>query len=70
MEEHIKMEAIKNFGSKIGGFFSKVFGGIKKWFKNVNWKVVYERFTTGLLIFLMSSPFLILLYILLWFVFK
>ena len=29
---------------------------------------IWDHFTTGLLIFLMASPFLILLYIFLWFV--
>lgn len=31
---------------------------------------IWDRFTTGLLIFLMASPFLILLYIFLWFVLR
>ena len=64
------MQAIKNFWGKITGFFKKVTGSVKAWFKKVNWRVVYDRFTTGLLIFLMSAPFLILLYIMLWFVLK
>ena len=29
---------------------------------------IWDKFTTGLLIFLMASPFLILLYIFLWFI--
>ena len=46
------------------------FGKIKKFFKNINWKVVYDKTTTGILIFLLSSPLLILLYIFLWFILK
>ncbi len=57
-------EAFKKFGSKCRDLWCK----FKKWLKEVNWKVVYDRFTTGLLIFLMTSPFLILLYIILWFI--
>ena len=48
------------------GFFDKV----KTFFKNINWKVVYDKTTTGILIFLLSSPLLILLYIFLWFILK
>ena len=38
--------------------------------KDVNWKEVWDKCTTGLLIFLMASPILILTYILLWFVMR
>jgi len=38
--------------------------------KNVKWKEVWDKVTTGILILLMASPFLILGYILLWFVFR
>lgn len=38
--------------------------------KDVKWKEVWDKCTTGLLIFLMASPLLILGYILLWFVLK
>ena len=34
----------------------------------INWKNVWDHFTTGLLIALMVSPILILAYIFLWFV--
>ena len=33
-------------------------------------EIVWDKFTTGLLIFLFCTPFLILTYILLWFVFR
>ena len=48
--------------------FNKLIGKIKDWAKGVDWKNVYDKFSTGLLIFLMASPFLVLLYIILWFV--
>lgn len=35
-----------------------------------NWKKFWDKVTTGLLILLMASPFLILVYILLWFIMK
>lgn len=35
-----------------------------------NWKEFWDKVTTGLLIFLICSPFLILLYIFLWFIFR
>ena len=36
----------------------------------VNWKNVWDKVTTGILILLMCSPFAILLYIFLWFILK
>ncbi len=60
------MDNNKQLENTNNGFFGK----IKNWFKNVNWKVVYDKATTGLLIFLLSSPFLILFYIILWFILK
>ena len=35
-----------------------------------SWKKLWDKVTTGLFILMLSSPFLILLYILLWFVNK
>lgn len=35
-----------------------------------NWKKFWDKVTTGLLILLMASPFLILVYILLWFIMR
>ena len=40
------------------------------WLKEVNWKVVWDHVTTGLLIFLMCSPIMILAYIFIWFITK
>ena len=57
-------EALKKFSDKCKGLWEKV----KDWSKNVNWKEVYDKFSTGLLILLMASPILVLLYIVLWFV--
>ena len=50
--------------------FNKLIGKIKDWAKGVDWKNVYDKFSTGLLIFLMASPFLILGYIFYWFLTK
>ena len=38
--------------------------------KNKKWKNIWDKVTTGILIFLMASPFLILGYIFLWFITK
>lgn len=38
--------------------------------KKFDWKEFWDKVTTGLLIFLICSPFLILLYIFLWFIFR
>ena len=50
--------------------FTKALDFIKEKTKNVNWKVVWDKVTTGLLIVLLASPILILAYIFLWFIFK
>ena len=64
------MEKIKEFfakaASKCKNFFKKAWEVIKK----PNWKVIYDKFTTGLLILLLCSPVLILLYIVLWFIYR
>ena len=62
------------FFEKIGGFFKGIYTKCVDFFKektkNVKWKEVWDKCTTGLLIFLMFSPLLILAYIFLWFIFK
>ena len=62
------------FFEKIGGFFKNAYNKCAELFKentkNVKWKEVWDKFTTGLLIFLICSPLLILLYIFLWFIFR
>ena len=40
------------------------------WLKTVKWKIVWDHVTTGILILLMFSPFLILAYIFIWFLNK
>lgn len=40
----------------------------KKLKRKKKWLAIWDKFTTGLLILLMTSPILILLYIFLWFV--
>ena len=55
---------------KISGAWKKFVDWFKEKTKDVKWKEVWDKCTTGILIFLMASPFLILGYILLWFVLK
>ena len=43
---------------------------LKEKTKNIKWKEVLDKVTTGLLIVLLASPILILAYIFLWFVYK
>lgn len=74
-------EKVKGFFGKIGDFFKMIGNFFKNLYikcveffkektKNVKWKVVWDKFTTGLLIFLIFSPLLILAYIFLWFLFR
>ena len=37
--------------------------------KKKKWKAFFDKITTGLLIFVLSSPILVLAYIILWFAF-
>ena len=75
----------KNVWSKVASFFKKVWGNVsgfcknvwnkcvtffKEKTKNVNWKEVWDKCTTGLLILIIISPLLILGWIFLWFVFR
>ncbi len=68
------LNKIKGFFATIGGFFaglwSKAVDFFKDKTKNVKWKEVWDKVTTGLLILLICSPILILTYIILWFVLK
>lgn len=38
--------------------------------KKFNWKEFWDKFSTGVLLFLFASPILILLYIIIWFLNK
>lgn len=58
------------FLDSVKDLWGKITGWIKEKTKNVNWKVVWDKITTGILIFLMASPILILAYIFLWFAFR
>lgn len=59
-----------NVKARIGEFINKVVSFCKDKTKNVNWKEVWDKCTTGLLMLLFASPILILAYILLWFVLR
>ena len=50
--------------------YKKCYDWTKEKISKVNWKVVWDKFTTGLLIFMFCTPVLVLAYILLWFVFR
>ncbi len=40
------------------------------WLKTVKWKIVWDHVTTGILILLMCSPFMILAFLVIWFLSK
>ena len=54
----------------VKGVFNKCVGWFKEKTKDVKWKEVWDKVTTGILILLMCSPILILGYIFLWFILK
>ena len=68
------LDKVKNFFNKCVDWCKGIIAKFVEWFKdvtkNVNWKEVWDKCTTGLLILLMASPILILGYIFLWFLFK
>ena len=68
------MTTVKEKCAKAFGFVKdkclKLVAWVKEKLSKVNWKVVWDKTTTGILIFLMASPILILAYIFLWFIFK
>ncbi|MBQ8528711.1 MAG: hypothetical protein IJ459_03140 [Clostridia bacterium] len=51
----------------VKGFFGKCVDWFKEKTKNVKWKEVWDKVTTGLLILVMASPIFILAWIFLWF---
>ena len=66
------LDFFKNVWNKVSTFVKNTYTKCRDWFKektkDVKWKEVWDKCTTGILIFLMASPFLILGYIFLWFV--
>ena len=42
----------------------------KNFFTSKKWKAIWDKITTGILIFLLATPFLILAYIIIWFLSK
>ena len=48
------------------GFFDK----LNTYFHSKKWKAVWDKITTGILIFLLATPVLVLAYILIWFLSK
>lgn len=62
---------------KIAKFFKELPSNLVKlrknfipWVKSIKWKIVWDHVTTGILILLMCSPFLILGYLVIWFLSK
>ena len=68
------MNKVKDFFKKCVDFCKGLWDKFVVWFKkvtkNIQWKEVWDKCTTGLLILLMASPILILAYIFLWFILK
>ena len=62
---------IGEFFKKIGAFFANIWGKAVELFrektKNVKWKEVWDKCTTGLLLLIFASPLLVLAYIFIWF---
>ena len=61
------MNKIMDFFKKVWNKVTDIWAKAKKFFAEVKWKNVWDKCTTGLLIFLMASPVLILVYIFVWF---
>ena len=59
-----------NIKARIVELKDKVVSFWKEKTKNINWKEVWDKCTTGFLMLLFASPILILAYILLWFVLR
>ena len=65
---------VKNFFKKAWAFCVKIFWKAVELFrektKNVKWKEVWDKCTTGILILIFASPILVLGYIFLWFLMR
>ena len=68
------LDFFKNTWNKVATFFKNTWNKCSTWVKektkDIKWKDVWDKCTTGILIFLMASPILILGYIFLWFINK
>lgn len=58
-----------SFANKISDKFKNITGKIKNWFSNVNWKHVLTKVTDWLVPVVIALPFVVVLYVLLWFMF-
>ncbi|MBO5908107.1 MAG: hypothetical protein J6Q85_08180 [Clostridia bacterium] len=65
---------IVEFFAMVGSFFAKLWNKAVELFKektkNVKWKEVWDKCTTGILILIFASPILVLGYIFLWFLMR
>ena len=68
------LDFFKNIWSKVSTFCKNTYKKVTTWFKektkDIKWKDVWDKVTTGILILLMASPLLILGYIFIWFLNK
>ena len=79
------LKKVKEFFSKVGSFFVKLWATVAEFFtkvwtksveffkektKNIKWKDVWDKCTTGLLIVIFCSPLIVLGYIFLWFLLR
>lgn len=49
---------------------AKFFDKVTAFFHSKKWKEIWDKITTGILIALMATPFIILAYIIIWFLSK
>ena len=65
-------DSVKSIFNKCVDWVKGVWAKFVEWFKevtkNIKWKEVWDKCTTGLLILVMVSPILILAWIFIWFV--
>lgn len=61
------IDKIKGFFGKVGDFFKNFIATCKDKSGKINWKMVWDKTTTVLLILVLSSPLFILAYIMGWF---
>ena len=66
---HLILEEDMSFANKISDKFKNIAGKIKNWFSNVNWKHVLTKVTDWLVPVVIALPFVLVLYIILWFMF-
>ena len=69
-EEGLKVAPVEKLTEEDIAEGNKLVALFKEKTKNVNWKKVWDKVTTGILILIMAAPILILVYIFIWFLTK